>query len=89
MSSRRVLLLAMLFLVPAAVPAGASATASVRLDRPCYQDNGTTTKATFYAEGLTPGSVVPVTNRAMSPARNTMAAAASSTEPMRPVGVGS
>lgn len=34
-------------------------------------------------------SVVPVTNRAMSPARNTMAAAASSTEPMRPVGVGS
>ena len=61
MSSRRVLLLAMLFLVPAAVPAGASATASVCLDRPCYQDNGTTTKATFYAEGLTPGSVVPVT----------------------------
>lgn len=51
----------MLVLLPAAVPAGASATASVRLDHPCYQDNGTATKATFRADGLTPGSVLPVT----------------------------
>lgn len=57
---RRVLLLAMLVVLPAAVPAGASAAASIRLDHPCYQDNGTATKATFRADGLVPGSVVPV-----------------------------
>ena len=57
---RRVLLLAMLVVLPAAVPAGASAAASIRLDHPCYQDNGTPTKATFHADGLAPGSVVPV-----------------------------
>ncbi len=51
----------MLVLLPAAVPAGASAAASVRLEHPCYQDNGTATKATFHADGFTPGSVLPVT----------------------------
>jgi len=44
----------------AALPAAASAAPSITLDRGCYQNNGTTTTATFRAEGLTPSSVLSV-----------------------------
>lgn len=50
----------LLAVLAGATPASASTAPSITFDRPCYQDNGTATRAQFRADQLTPGARLPV-----------------------------
>jgi hypothetical protein len=60
LSPRRISLAGLVAIALAAAPAAASAAPAITFDHACYQDNGSSSKARFRADGLAAQSVLPV-----------------------------